>query len=89
MTFEITREENRILRHMIGADEKPRNRGYRNYYACYESSDAFADLRRLEVHGCVTLGTISTGGMHYFHATEKGLEAADIEPRVIKRALAA
>lgn len=89
MSIAATLEEIRVLRHMVGADQKPRDRGFRNYFACYADGDKFKDLKAMEARGLVQHYVKSDGGMNYFRATSLGCQFAGIDKAAERRALAA
>ena len=89
MSVAATLEEIRMLRHMVGADQLPRNRGFRNYYACSVIADSYPTLLSMEKRGLVRHTTESSRGMHYFKATSLGCEFAGIDKAAERRALAA
>lgn len=84
-----TLEEISILRHMVGADQAPRNRGFRNYYAISDTGDALLTLLAMEAKGLVRKTDRSTSGMNYFRATALGCEFTGIDKAAQRRALAA
>jgi hypothetical protein len=65
-----------IIRHMLGmTGTQQQSWGTRNCFATYADGKDYEDLRTMESRGLVKLGTISAGGMHYFHVTENGFTA--------------
>lgn len=83
----ITEEDVLTLRHMVGADARPSERGFRNYYAaCREQAPVMA---RLVVQGLVVQSELPVvnGGYVYFHATRLGCVVAGLDENMIKRAL--
>lgn len=81
----LTLEDLHILRHMVGMGEKPRDWGYRNYYAT-SGGPAKEALDRLSTLAYVTKGRADET-MAYYHATESGCIAAGLTGKQIKRAL--
>jgi len=83
----LTLDDLKMLRHTLGATPqyKPRDWGFRNYYAT-SGGPAMDALDRL-----VTLGYASKGEsserMHYYHATEAGMIAAGLNEKQMKRAM--
>lgn len=83
----ITAKDLDNLRHMLGADPqryKPRQWGFRNYFAC-GGGEQEESMRRLEAAGFVQQGR-PFGGSFYFHATEEGCRAVGMNAAQIKRA---
>ena len=74
------------LRHMLGASQqyKPRNYGFRNYYAT-SGGESMEAMERLVAAGLATKGSSSTN-MTYYHATVKGCEFIGFTNAQIKRA---
>lgn len=75
------------LRHMLGAtqDRKPKDWGFRNYYASGKGEPELA-MRRLEAAGFVKQGRAYMDSF-YFHATEEGCKALGFNKAQIKRAM--
>lgn len=82
----IAPDDVKKLRHMLGASEqyKPRDYGFRNYYAASGGAPTDA-MERLVVAGLATKGA-SSANMTYYHATEKGCEFIGFTKAQIKRA---
>lgn len=74
------------LRHMLGASDqyKPRDYGFRNYYAT-SGGEAMEALDRLVVAGLAKKGQ-SSEHMTYYHATVAGCEFIGFTKAQIKRA---
>lgn len=74
------------LRHMLGATDqyKPRNYGFRNYYAT-SGGAAMEAMGRLVAAGLAEKGSASAN-MTYYHATTKGCEFIGFTKAQIKRA---
>ena len=74
------------LRHMLGATDqyKPRDYGFRNYYAT-SGGTAMEAMERLVAAGLAEKGHASTH-MTYYHATVKGCELIGFTKAQIKRA---
>ena len=68
MSTSITDEERRILRHAVGADAKPKQRGYRNRYMAPTDSAAERAWRGLVERGLARAGE-SESGCTWFCAT--------------------
>lgn len=85
-TFTVSVDDVKKLRHMLGATEqyKPRDFGFRNYYATSGGS-AMEAMERLVAAGLAKKGQ-SSGKMTYYHATEKGCELIGFTKAQIKRA---
>lgn len=81
----LTLDDLKKLRHMLGMTYKPRDWGFRNYYAT-SGGEAMHALDRLATLGYVVKGG-RTGDMIYYHATESGCIAAGLNAKQIKRAL--
>lgn len=81
----ITLDDVKKLRHMLGATEqyKPRDYGFRNYYAT-SGGTAQEAMERLVVAGLATKGDSSTN-MTYYHATVNGCELIGFTKAQIKR----
>lgn len=86
MSDRITAADLDKLRHMVGVgpDVKPKDWGYRNYYAASPSSEPA--MRRLESAGFVHEGSVYRGSFN-FHATEEGCKAVGMNKAQIKRAM--
>ena len=82
----VTMDDVKKLRHMLGATSqyKPRDYGFRNYYAT-SGGAAMEAPDRLVAAGLATKGDSSTH-MHYYHATEKGCELIGFTKAQTKRA---
>lgn len=82
----IAPDDVRKLRHMLGATDqyKPRDYGFRNYYAT-SGGAAMEAMERLVAAALATKGGSSTN-MTYYHATEKGCEFIGFTKAQIKRA---
>lgn len=82
----IAPDDVRKLRHMLGANEqyKPRDYGFRNYYAT-SGGTAMEAMERLVAAGLVEKGASSTN-MTYYHATVKGCDLIGLTKAQIKRA---
>lgn len=82
----VTPDDVKKLRHMLGATEqyKPRNYGFRNYYATSGGASQEA-MERLVAAGLATKGASSTN-MTYYHATVQGCELIGLNKAQIKRA---
>lgn len=75
-----THKHTEILKHMLGMNSKHRQEwGQRNYFASYDNGTDYPTLQAMERLGLVERGTTSPSGMHYFHATDKGLAAVGME----------
>jgi hypothetical protein len=74
------------LRHMLGATEqyKPRDFGFRNYYAT-SGGEAMEAMERLVAAGLAEKGH-SSANMTYYHATLAGCEFIGLNKAQIKRA---
>lgn len=83
---EITLDDVKKLRHMLGASEqyKPRDYGFRNYYAT-SGGAAMEAMERLVAAGLATKGSASSN-MTYYHATEQGCMLIGFTKAQIKRA---
>lgn len=82
----VTPSDIKKLRHMLGATEqyKPRDYGFRNYYATGGGA-AMEAMERLVAAGLATKGG-SSPAMTYYHATVKGCELIGFNKAQIKRA---
>jgi hypothetical protein len=81
----VTPGDVKKLRHMLGATEqyKPRNYGFRNYYATSGGTSQEA-MERLVAAGLAEKGQ-SSANMTYYHATIKGCELIGFTKAQIKR----
>jgi len=82
----ITEDDIDTLRHMVGANGKAKDRGYRNYFAT-DASDP--QMARLIEQGLATAGRRqhkAMGGMAYFHATRLGCKVAGLTEKETDRA---
>lgn len=89
MSNQITADDLKSLRHMLGVDPnryKPSQFGFRNYYASPMSGRPLESMRRLESAGFIRQG-VSGESTIYFHATEEGCKAVGMNAEQIKRAL--
>lgn len=83
----IREEDVNNLRHMVGADAKQRDRGYRNYYGTNRDDP---EMARLVEQGLAVFSHAShpdIGGMVYFKATRLGCLVAGLNEAQTKRAL--
>lgn len=82
----VTLDDVKKLRHMLGATEqyKPRDYGFRNYYATGGGA-AMEAMERLVAAGLATKGG-SSPAMTYYHATVAGCELIGFTKAQIKRA---
>lgn len=84
---ELTADEARILRHMLGMEGNPRRVwGYRNYYAAGRDGVVLARLRGMVKSGLVREGQTSER-LIYFHVTEEGCRAMGLNTEQRRRAL--
>jgi hypothetical protein len=81
-----TVDDMRKLRHMLGATDqyKPRDYGFRNYYAT-SGGEATEAMERLVAAGLAEKGG-SSPHMTYYHATRKGCEFIGFTKAQIARA---
>lgn len=82
LAFLITEADVDNLRHMVGAGEKPRDRGYRNYFAACASNTS--EMDRLVEQGLATRGP-ARGDLVYFYATRLGAKVAGLDTKQIER----
>lgn len=69
----------KIIRHMLGLDERGNLKGCRNFFATYADGKDYATLRDMERVGLVIETQVSPSRMYYFSATEFGLKAVGYE----------
>lgn len=86
--MELTTQQEKKLRHMLGAEPgryRKNQWGFRNHYAASNNSQAYTELKEMELIGLVSEGGASDS-MVFFHATEAGCKSIGLTKSQIDRA---